>query len=332
AGWNTRADGTGTNYGPNETVSISDLNTIANNDLASEGAILYANWIPAEKDYTMQTFNQSICEQKLNVGEVMALRDIRDDNVYTIARLPMGWDSTNNTYASSACWMIENLRLGKEDNVILTSIDTDTLSNFTLSGASDVWCTDADAASGPTCINQPKLNISNVASAVSNMSDANSNVYSYGAYYNWYATTTGGGTYSISADAQHITASLCPSNWFLPQGGNTTNRDNSDFYKLGKAMANGDEPESMNQWNQPYYVNKANLFRSYPYNFVLSGNWRDRHTASRSTYGFYWTSSNATSSQAYDLVIQSPPAPKAYPGTYNGPKYVGYTIRCLASN
>ena len=90
AGWNTRADGTGAFYGPNETITLPD-------DM-SEGLILYAKWIKSAG--SLQDW--AGCST-LNVGDMTALTDERDNNTYAIAKLVDG-----------KCWMIENLRLDYE--------------------------------------------------------------------------------------------------------------------------------------------------------------------------------------------------------------------------
>lgn len=103
AGWNTKADGTGTNYGPNETITDSNvLNTIQ-----TSGLRLYAIWV--EKAGDLQSW--SGCS-KLGQGKVTALRDTRDGNVYAVAKL-----------ADGKCWMVENLRLN--DMVTISSSNTD---------------------------------------------------------------------------------------------------------------------------------------------------------------------------------------------------------------
>ena len=102
AGWNTKADGSGTYYGPNQKITLGDLSTV--------GLTLYATWVPTENDITMQTFNPVAYSDK-PVNAVFALRDERDNNVYSIARL-----------ADGNFWMIENLR--HEESAYITDNTT----------------------------------------------------------------------------------------------------------------------------------------------------------------------------------------------------------------
>lgn len=102
AGWNTRSDGTGQNYGPNQT------NSYTNAQRRAEGVRLYAMWVPSAGNIQ----NWSGCPN-LAENSVTALADIRDGNVYAVAKL-----------ADGNCWMIENLRLGGTSPITLTTADT----------------------------------------------------------------------------------------------------------------------------------------------------------------------------------------------------------------
>lgn len=87
AGWSAEIDGTGTNYGPSQTITVGNL--------ANEGLQLYVRWIPSAGN--LQGWKG--CES-MNRGEVTALTDMRDGNTYAIAK-----------YNDDKCWMMENLRL-----------------------------------------------------------------------------------------------------------------------------------------------------------------------------------------------------------------------------
>jgi hypothetical protein len=64
-------------------------------------------------DGTMQAMNQKIC-QRLPLETNVVLRDVRDDNYYTIMRA-----------ADDSCWMTEDLRLALSAKKALTNADTD---------------------------------------------------------------------------------------------------------------------------------------------------------------------------------------------------------------
>ena len=92
AGWNTKADGTGTNYGPSETLQSNTLT-----DFGTKGLILYANWIASAGDIGSWSGCSSLAK-----GSVTALTDSRESGnpqTYAVAKLVDG-----------KCWMIENMR------------------------------------------------------------------------------------------------------------------------------------------------------------------------------------------------------------------------------
>ena len=107
AGWSDKYDwvlnqndangnGTGANagyhiYGPNETISFTAGQYTGSNP----GLALYAVWVPTSGN--LQGWQGC---SAMNTGEVTALTDQRDNDVYAVAKLKDG-----------KCWMIENLRL-----------------------------------------------------------------------------------------------------------------------------------------------------------------------------------------------------------------------------
>jgi hypothetical protein len=103
AGWNTEVDGTGTYYGPNQTIT-------APNDVSVNGLKLYAMWLaPAGtlqdwggcNSLTAATYDSANGVVTAGSSSITALTDTRDGEVYAVARL-----------ADGNCWMVENLRLG----------------------------------------------------------------------------------------------------------------------------------------------------------------------------------------------------------------------------
>ena len=148
----------------------------------SQDLILYAHW--NETAPTMQSFN---CESLHNIGATIILRDDRNysDNLYTIQKL-----------ADGNCWMTENLRIGKDSAMILTSEDSDIAEDFEL----------------------PAVSISDF----NNTYDSNGVYY---AHYTWYTATAGEGTQALSSgNTEH---SICPRGWRLPTGG-----EDSDFQRI----------------------------------------------------------------------------------------------------
>lgn len=118
--------------------------------------------------------NWSGCSS-MSIGDITALKDTRDDDVYTVAKLGDG-----------KCWMIENLRLDNvpelsstnthNPSLPLTNIyDIPTYSNhlsptssvaYNSSTAPEGWCTGYLA----NCSDQSRLRTDNTVSYISNLS------------------------------------------------------------------------------------------------------------------------------------------------------------------
>ncbi|MBR3122383.1 hypothetical protein IKF28_03000, partial [Candidatus Saccharibacteria bacterium] len=286
------------------------------------------------------------------LASVSALTDTRDNQTYAIAKL-----------ADGNCWMIENLRLDNTaqlttlntnnslndgTNVTLKHNYTDTETYNTLSATSNVaynadtapdgWC----SANSAACDDQSRLRTDNTANRVSYASGATmstgANLYSYGNYYNWYSATAGRGTYSFSTNNNSTAGDLCPTNWRLPKGGNKTrieSNDDNEFWNLVVDSLNGGtNPANYASQTQPYYTGSAEagpvdaLIRTWPNNFVHSGYVNGASLNGCGSNGYYWSSAANSSSRAYYLFFYST---TVSPGTYNGYKYYGGTIRCMVS-
>lgn len=108
AGWSEDyvANSNSTIYGPNEVIMIEA------GSLSTNGKILYPVWIASAgnmqewsgcANLTAATYNSTTGKVSASLDSLTALTDVRDGNVYTVARL-----------ADGKCWMIENLRLDAE--------------------------------------------------------------------------------------------------------------------------------------------------------------------------------------------------------------------------
>ncbi|MBQ2623037.1 hypothetical protein IJG12_01805 [Candidatus Saccharibacteria bacterium] len=321
AGWADSTTYNGLRYGPNQTIT-------APSDISTNGYSLYAIWVKSAGD--MQ--NWTGCSS-LSQGEVTALKDTRDNDVYAVAKL-----------ADGKCWMIENLRL--DDSATLSSINTHNpslpLTNIYDTGATsnhlsptsfvvydaattpEGWCFNRSAA----CDNQSRLSTINTALFTNNTSsnyDANGDVYSYGNYYNWYSATAGHGKYGTSyGNGYYAPGDICPVGWYLPTGGSST----ADFNTLDISMGGA---------GQEYQGGDAGTlssrkWRSYPNNFVLSDSPSSNDGSSillfRGMNGSYWSSSGENDKEAYKLSFGSNYiAPGAGTVSY---KDGGGTVRCIA--
>ena len=143
---------------------------------------------PFDGIQTMQEMTSTICDNA-EVGTTATLTDIRDNNTYTVAKLPDG-----------ACWMTQNLRLSSttEDGSsrILTPADSNVTSNWTFPTGS--------LTSG-----------NSITEARSAISDDPEHALEYGGYYN-YCAASAGTVCSSSSSGQDATGSICPKGWRLP--------------------------------------------------------------------------------------------------------------------
>lgn len=180
AGWNTKADGTGTNYGPNETITMPSVDNL----------VLYAKWVAPTG--TFQSFSCS----SLAKGEVTALTDLRDGETYAVAKL-----------ADDKCWMIENLRLDfskRKENFTAANTNNPESMFLTFANSNEgafAWCN-----SGSGC---PDVTYSTI-----NIGTQTGN----GVYYNWYTATAGYGTNGRKDGP--MPGDICPFGWRLPYDGN----------------------------------------------------------------------------------------------------------------
>ncbi len=319
AAWNTKADGTGTNYGPQADIKFSA------GQYNVSGLRLYAKWVAS----TSNMQNWTGCSN-MNIGDVTALKDTRDNDVYAVAKL-----------ADSKCWMIENLRL--DDSATLTTANTH---NPSLPLTNTWWfSTDNDndtkptsnhlsAATNPTttawcktnsseCDDQSMLATNNTVLFTNNTVanyDASSNVYSYGNYYNWYSATAGRGTRSVRDT--DVDGDICPTGWHLPTGRDAT----GEFGLLDIAF--GGTGIHSNSSSTPTGVILSSIHRSYPNNFILSGYMSGESFYYRNTFGDYWSASGVSSSDAWGMNFYFS---EVWPGLLNRNKYYGRAVRCITN-
>ena len=333
AGWNTKEDGSGTNYGPMESVTITQ-------DMYDNGLVLFANWV--QSTGTLQSFSCS----NLASGAVTALTDTRDNDTYAVAKL-----------ADGKCWMIENLRLDYDATISTSNTQSNNnafggvfaglaepeSANFSDSTtANSLYTTDTSSTDlriitgSYQAYRFPRYNNGNTASRTANNTTSNTNVYGYGNYYTWAAAVAD--TTNYSTNNQSVTdTSLCPTGWHLPKGGDRSNEVNNEWWNLTvTGIMNGANPANYDSSSQPYYTgtpegsDASEALRAYPTNLVYSGVYSSSSASGRGTYGIYWSSTvNGGSYYAYYEGLASS---NVDPGTvsYSRRKYGGLTVRCLA--
>ena len=174
-GWNTAANGGGTSYGNGATLTTTTAQ-------AGQTITLYAQWeqqlvnLLTQATY-MQDLTAAQCTGSSD-GATATLRDRRDDNSYTIAKI------------NGQCWMTQNLRLS--GGRTLTSADSNVASSWSflstpLEGSSYSYT-------------DPQVTISSNTS--------------YGGYYNFCAASAG--TNCQTSSAVNTTYDICPKGWRLP--------------------------------------------------------------------------------------------------------------------
>ncbi|MBR2741463.1 hypothetical protein IKD98_01770 [Candidatus Saccharibacteria bacterium] len=335
AGWSDKFDwvinendingnGTGVNegyhiYGPNASFTTPS-------NILTKGLSLYAIWVPSSGDF--QDFS---CPNNsaMPIGTITALRDQRDDNVYTIAKL-----------ADGKCWMTENLRL---DDTAAHNSDGSLAQGYNssfvgLANPEDSNFNNADppvanslyspsTSEGKIVIGtdnysyarMPRYNNQNTANPVANMTiwDNSNNVYSVGNYYTWASSIADtnyhtNGTYSET--------SICPTGWHIPYGrdrtGNGGGNTAGGFYYLNYKINNNQSITN---------ATASKKFRDYPNNFIYSGRFNGSSVILLGDSSWYWSSTGFNSDQTYYFFLYSS---NASFNTSIG-KYNGLSIRCV---
>lgn len=244
-------------YGPNESITTDQL--VFDEDTKS--TTLYAVWVPTSG--TMQRW--SGCYD-MHQGEVTALTDIRDGNVYTVGKL-----------AGGDCWMMENLRLESANSVDeslaagfiggFVGLAESENANFGSINSNSLYSFPYDSDRYPrynnnnTRINDNTLVVSPGDKFANGLSEATSKWYGYGNYYTWAAAAA---TTILYPGFEAVNSSICPKGWTLPVG----SRDGGQFANL--TMNGGD-------------------LVKYPNNFVTAGTWQDSSAINRGISGVYWS-------------------------------------------
>ena len=311
-GWNTKADGTGTMYGPNEYITVPD----------EDDVYLYAQWQPAELNVTMQSFNGN-AEPYASAPQntVIALRDERDNNVYAVAKLADGnW------------WMIENLRLDLNDpNITINSSNTNNptqafLTEYTNQFHGNATNTIAPCQTlGEECEDRISFSTADVDRSNPASYNDNDNVtswYGYGGHYNWYTATAGHGLHYTNST--YAGGDICPANWHIPTGRTGAQTSALDIAMGGTGTKNTTH-DITNNW------------LSYPVNLTLAGSYSvDNTGSSRGTQGKIWTGSSKPEMNQYEqgLTIVINNAGDSYFGNNQSTtnKWYALSVRCMAGH
>ena len=334
AGWSFDPDAAedlanATIYGPNETITAPAYTT-------SEVS-LYAVWIAPDQTDTFQTFAESERCDAMTVGDVLALTDERDGNVYTVAKL-----------ADGKCWMTENMRLvlgsagtdgdGKTIVGAVSAVDG-TVSALNASNTnnpsfeflhnSDLYDTWQQYTSsvGRNMINFGTTNMDRSATASyidTARSDwgihQESSWYSYGVMYGWYTATAGRGLSSNTNYSDAVLGDICPVGWHLAKGTSTGEFSTlkssvgslvvypNNFILSGEYYTSGDSPSQGSSSTNPAVYSAAR---------------------ERGITGYYWLSNpinNSSYASAAMFAIGRSSSSLTYTDSLRG-----NAVRCIAS-
>ena len=263
---------------------------------------LTAMW---EKEIYMQDLTSSTIATLLpNVGSTATVKDSRDQQQYTIARL-----------ADGKYWMTTNLNLA--GGTVLSSDKSDVPST-------NYYTLPASSKSGFS---------SDTTAYVYNSGNATSSCFSPGcySYYSWLAATAGGKDSSgnaVSTNGYNAAYSICPKGWRLPTS--TTSNANpqtssnwktGDWYAL--ATAYGANLESNYYQSAATFYNNAGPGTTP--SFLLAGLYNSGSFGGGGSSGRYWSSTAYSSTSAYYLYFNSGYVNSA--NNYN--RRSGGSVRCV---
>ena len=203
----------------------------------------------------MQDMTPEICA-KAQTHQTTTLRDIRDGNTYTVAKLKDG-----------KCWMTQNLRI---INKTITPADSDVTTSYAIPASS--------------------------INGFSSNNTSNAYVDNDGGLYTWYTATAGTGTQSMSTQGQNTTVSICPKGWRLPTSGNGGEFEalNNRYSSISDLTANADFTFSGRvhsssrgyQGSSGYYWSSTVNSSSNAYHLLLNTSYVYPANHSSKNYGF----------------------------------------------
>ncbi len=251
--------------------------------------------------YRIQDVTKEVCSTVDVIHSTLQVQDVRDNKVYTIAKLKDG-----------KCWMTEDLNLAGGTEI--TSELSDVPGDYILPTANGFQNGNKLPESTKQFNTNSRAHVFNTNNNTPDCSDPGC----YG-YYSWIAATAGSGANitAYNADAQY---SICPKGWKLPTSG-TTVALKSDFYQL--AVAYGMNSSTVSQ-STPNFYNQAGP-GTVP-NFLMTGYYFGGSTfSSGNGAGSYWSSTSYNSNNALFINISD----TAVQTGNNKDRYRGRSIRCL---
>ena len=256
-------------------------------------AVAKATPEPEPTTVTMQEFE---CSSLSESGETKTLVDARDNQQYTVYRIPTNSTATN---VAGKCIMTRDLNLGAVASVSGSASTIVANGKMTLSKTDSTFSSN----SGESVIVIP------TSTAVVENNTGNWNADDK--YDNKQYITSGTGDYAGRGYYSWGAAMVaCPKGWRLPTGdelNSATSTWNASTTGITKA-ANND----------------LNTIKSAPWSFTLSGHY-DGEFSLAGSYGYYWSSDNGSSAGAGSLILS---AENGLRRRTLDRKY-GHTVRCI---
>lgn len=229
-------------------------------------------------------------------GSVYTFKDSRDQQSYSIAKLKDG-----------KVWMLDNLALGGDNEIRLTSDNTNIESNTVTKSGTGYFTLPASGTANFTsstgyttaAINASKKDT--VAGGSAGYADGK-----IGVYYNYCAASAGTYCYenNNTGDNNHenVNASydICPKGWRMPTGGS-----GGEYQTLYTAYGGS---------GTSYSADFVNALRTPLSGYFYNG-----------SGGGFWSSTYGSSTDMYTLSLNSS---SVYPTDYNY-RYYGFSVRCV---
>ena len=356
-GWSTTPEGKTGNVtngiGTEDDVDYEDEEEVENLAVGGSSITLYAIWGDLGGD--MQGWTGC---SKMSVGDIVDLKDTRDNKVYAVKKLPDG-----------KCWMIENLTISAtgmvadsldNTNTNIPSSDTnkyylppqgkayqtvDSITNSAVKSATASVDFGTSSSNYQTYSRYPQ-----VGYRAKNTTDNNTGnpVPENTAYYNFYTASLGYSYYNDDKTSGSTPRDICPKGWRLPfvsdNGNSSITAASSEFANLARSY-NGSASWSGNgATNYSYYTSDSTIRENMvagdsgsldrfasngAAGFTYAGNYNGATLDSVGTLGFYWSSSVYTPPDySYSLYFYTT---DVHPQGVSS-KYYGNAVRCIAQN
>ena len=254
---------------------------------------------------TLQTV--STWKNTLTTDETITAVDERDGKLYTVAKLKDG-----------KVWMTQNLDLQKENLLAGVTINSDNTDH----PASDFVLPDSQTSGNTSWYDstseETKESSTNTAHVFSPSGQSGYTATQLGNYYNWYSATAGTGTYSLGS-GQVATGSICPAGWRLPTGATSrsTATDWSTLLKEYGVIKSATGNPAIDQ-------EKLSAAFESPISLVRAGYYYD-DVGGVDAFGGLWSSMAGSNNNARSFSFGG-----TYVSPWDGYKYIGYSVRCVA--